>query len=66
MHNWERSFPAAQLPDHSWIINVLEDLVNYCEHHELNVVELEVRQTLGRIANCQEFKVSHKVQKIHS
>lgn len=53
MKNWERSFPEAQLTDHSWMIDVLEDLANYCEYNKLSVEELEVRQTLDRITRHQ-------------
>ena len=60
MRNWERSFPAAQLQDHTWMIDVLEDLANYCEYHELDVEGLEVGKTLSRISNHQNSRCSNR------
>lgn len=63
MQNWERSFPAAQLTDHSWMIDVLEDLANYCEYNKLSVEAIEMRQTLDRIASHQNGRMSNRHQK---
>lgn len=57
MQTWKRSFPPAQIQDHSWMINVLEDLANYCEHNTLPAVEHEIRQTLERIMSLHAYSV---------
>ncbi|EBA11804.1 hypothetical protein RCCS2_17786 [Roseobacter sp. CCS2] len=63
MKKWERSFPAAQLTDHSWMIDVLEDLASYCAYNSLSVEELEMRKTLDRISSYQNDTISKNDQK---
>jgi len=58
MPNWERSFPLAQLEDHSWMINALEDMADYCKDRELGAIELEIRQILERITSKHSHLVS--------
>lgn len=44
--SWERSFPTGQIEGKEWVLDVISDLVDYCEQSGMIELEVKLREAL--------------------